>query len=162
MRKGRQAGFTLVDLMVGILILGLTAAIAAPSFAKALRNSKTLEASMGLRKIFDASVACYEEEHARRLGMIRDQQFPDAVGPTPSNARSGPVAGEPHLERARLRGARSPRHAYSDVSSGSGADAAFTARPTTATGPGRPTSGSDLAFGQATGGSGIYSNLAIE
>jgi len=99
---------------------------------------------LGLRKIFDASVACYEDEHARRLGMIRDQQFPDSVGPTPSTSCCGQPLGK------------------CDVSSGSGADAAFTARPTTATGPGRPTSGSDLAFGQATGGSGIYSNLAIE
>src|SRR5205807_2059650 len=51
----QRNGFTLVEVMVVILIIGLICAIGIPSFVKYQRRSKTTEATMNLRKLFDAS-----------------------------------------------------------------------------------------------------------
>jgi type IV pilus assembly protein PilA len=79
MRKPR--GFTLIELMIVVAIIGVLAAVAIPSFVKYLRRSKTSEALMNLRKMYDGAVAYYVGEHADQLGSIQSRQFP-ANGPT--------------------------------------------------------------------------------
>jgi type IV pilus assembly protein PilA len=79
----RNAGFTLIELMIVVAIIGILAAVAIPAFMKYIRRSKTAEATMNLRKIFDSSVSYFNEEHAARTGDILPRQFPVAVGSTP-------------------------------------------------------------------------------
>jgi type IV pilus assembly protein PilA len=79
MRKPR--GFTLIELMIVVAIIGVLAAIAIPSFVKYVRRSKTTEATMNLRKMYDGAVAYYVGEHADASGNIQSKQFP-ASGPT--------------------------------------------------------------------------------
>ena len=57
MGKKNTRGFTLIEMMIVVAIMGLLAAIAIPAFTKYIRRSKTSEAVMNLRKLFDGSVA---------------------------------------------------------------------------------------------------------
>jgi prepilin-type N-terminal cleavage/methylation domain-containing protein len=84
MRKVR--GFTLIELMIVVAIVGVLSAVAIPSFIKYLRRSKTTEAMMNLRKMYDGAVAYYVGEHADVDGKIQSRQFPISAPTTPSLA----------------------------------------------------------------------------
>ena len=82
-----QRGFTLIELMIVVAILGLLAAIAIPAFSKYVRRSKTTEAVMNIRRIFDGAVKYYTEDHAARgTNAAIPNQFPGLgldYGPAP-------------------------------------------------------------------------------
>jgi len=82
--RSAKAGFTLIELMIVVAIIGILAAVAIPAFMKYIRRSKTTEATMNIRKLFDSSVSYYESEHADRTGNVLAKQFPLAVGVTPT------------------------------------------------------------------------------
>jgi len=84
MRKVR--GFTLIELMIVVAIIGVLAAVAIPSFLKYTKRSKTTEALMNLRKMYDGAVAYYVSEHADVDGKIQSRQFPTSAPTTPSLA----------------------------------------------------------------------------
>ena len=81
--RNSKKGFTLIELMIVVAIIGILAAVAIPAFMKYIRRSKTTEASMNVRKLFDSSVAYYEAEHAASDGSIIAKQFPDSAAVTP-------------------------------------------------------------------------------
>jgi type IV pilus assembly protein PilA len=85
MRKLLQTrkGFTLIELMIVVAIIGILAAVAIPAFMKYIRRSKTSEATMNIRKIYDSSVSYFQEEHAARTGTVLARQFPLTQAPTP-------------------------------------------------------------------------------
>jgi type IV pilus assembly protein PilA len=82
MRKVR--GFSLIELMIIVAILGIIAALAIPAYVKYLRRSRTIEATMNLRKIFDASVAYYNGlPKTDANGNSLPTSFPASTGPSP-------------------------------------------------------------------------------
>jgi len=74
MRKVR--GFTLIELMIVVAIIGVLAAVAIPAFIKYIRRSKCVEATMNLRKMYDGAVAYYVADHADINGVNASKQFP--------------------------------------------------------------------------------------
>ncbi len=62
MQPNRQRhGFTLIELMIVVAIIGLLAAIAVPSFMKYLAKAKTGEAMTELEKIYNGARIYYTE-----------------------------------------------------------------------------------------------------
>ena len=87
-------GFTLIELMIVVAIIGILAAVAIPAFMKYIRRSKTTEASMNIRKLYDSSVSYFESEHTDSTMTILAKQFPTSNGPQPASTCCGQPGGK--------------------------------------------------------------------
>lgn len=65
-----KKGFTLIELMIVIAIIGVLAAVAIPAFLNYVKRSKTSEARINLRQIFDSAVAYYSAPHTTDQGWV--------------------------------------------------------------------------------------------
>ncbi len=73
------AGFTLVELMVVVCIIGLLASVAASSFTKYIKTAKTVEAHESLYKIRLGAREYFIIDHWNGKGQLLVRQFPTIV-----------------------------------------------------------------------------------
>jgi len=135
-----SGGFTLIELMIVVAIIGLLAAVAIPAFEKSVRRSKTSEATINLRRIYDGAVTSYQSEQVDRSGQGLPPKFPDGIGDTPGEnacCQANDRGQCPADSRAFVRptwqelqfSVDDPHYYwYTFVSEGEGAGAQFTAR----------------------------------
>ena len=76
-------GFTLIELMIAVAIIGILAGISIPAFMKYMKKAKTTEALLNLRKMYDGEIAYFQIDHIDSRGNANPTQFV-AAGPTPS------------------------------------------------------------------------------
>lgn len=81
--RKRSSGFTLVELMIVVAIIGILAAVAIPAFSKYIKRSKTAEAANHLNKMWAGSVSYYETDHMDANGVPVAKQFPATVANVP-------------------------------------------------------------------------------
>jgi len=83
---GRASGFTLLELMIVVAIIGLLAAIAVPSFMKYLAKAKTAEADEHIEKLSTGARIYYMDQHVGQDidSATMSQRFPVSVPITPA------------------------------------------------------------------------------
>ena len=90
MLQKKKAGFTLIELMIVVAILGILAAIAIPAFVGYIRRSKTAEATSNVNNLFKAAASYYTKEWASDRTITATQNHHCIIG----NATDGLTPGE--------------------------------------------------------------------
>jgi type IV pilus assembly protein PilA len=97
MRKTIKNGFTLIELMVVVAIIGILAAIAIPAFMKNVRKSKTTEATTNIKKIAEGATSYYHEEmNAAGTAIPVARQFPGVAGAAGATGDTEPAIAGGH------------------------------------------------------------------
>jgi prepilin-type N-terminal cleavage/methylation domain-containing protein len=97
MRK-QDKGFTLIELMIVVTIIGILAVVAGPELMKYQTRAKTSEAIQNVSKIADGARAYYLSEQTNRQGQLLQKTFPLTIGPTPADfacSGSSPLKHDP-------------------------------------------------------------------
>ena len=162
----KKRGFTLIELMTVVVIIGVLASVAMPLVAKYLKKSKTAEAAVNLRKIYDGEVIYYLEEKTDAGGLLFSKKFA-ALSATPPVSTLGADKRPGNFEEAgwgaiRFNPDGPVLFSYETSAGGEGPEARFTARAMGAVDKDTKTSlfergGSvDTAPGEVSGGAAIY------
>ncbi|TNE49058.1 MAG: prepilin-type N-terminal cleavage/methylation domain-containing protein [Deltaproteobacteria bacterium] len=73
--RRRVKGFTLVELMIVVVVLGVLASVAVQSYRRFILQSKTSEASINLKQIVNGEIIYYSETHMDKNEKLLPRQF---------------------------------------------------------------------------------------
>ena len=92
-RKKASGGFTLIELMIVVAIIGILAAVAIPAFIKYLRKAKTVEATEGLDKLKAGAKSYFQADHYDTTsGNLLMKNFPTSEALSPACCGSATMA----------------------------------------------------------------------
>ena len=84
-KKLNKRGFTLIELMIVVAILGILAAVAIPAFINYMRRAKTSEAKVNLKTMAEGAITYFDSEGAAGI----THYLPDGTATTPSAISAG-------------------------------------------------------------------------
>ncbi|MDB4929612.1 MAG: fimbiral protein PilA [Myxococcaceae bacterium] len=85
------AGFTLVELMIVVVILGILAAVAIPAFTRYVKRSKTSEATGNISKIYQGEVAYFNQASEQSVASFASATQTPSTTPSASKYPAQPT-----------------------------------------------------------------------
>jgi len=79
--KKKKSGFTLIELMIVVAILGILAAVAVPAFLGYMRRAKTAEVTNNLNNLFKLANVYFMKEHSPQSAEVTTS-FANCVVPS--------------------------------------------------------------------------------
>jgi type IV pilus assembly protein PilA len=107
MKKTNKRGFTLIELMIVVAIIGILAAVAIPAFINYMKRAKTSEATLNVEQIGKGAVA-YHDGHYNQVPSAGDlvpsggpatsepQEITDAIEAAFDSGGWGQIGWKPH------------------------------------------------------------------
>lgn len=163
-------GFTLMELMVVVVIIGILASVAIPMLSRYMKRSKTTEATLNLRKIYDGEISYFQEEHTNSAGASLSKEFLSctALPATPNDQKQLGDWSQDNWPLLKFAPDSPVFYSYSAVATGINLTSEFTARAEGdidgdgATSLFERLAAVDSATGEPLGAGAVYSLDALE